>query len=1003
MSGSVSFGGLVSGLDTNQLIEDLMTVDSQPLVKLEEKQEEYNNLRDTYTSMKSDLLTLQDLADDLSSEDAFNVFSASSSDEDALNVSTSSSATEGNYTIKILSLAQAESLSGNSYESTDTDLGITGEFVVNGESVQVSATDSLKDIRNSINALNAGVTASILKVNNTDNRLIITSDSKGEDGFSIANVGESNVLGELGFTDDTKTIRSIENGDVLSSGFTSSSSTIGSLLNITSDTGGTITIRNEQIDIDLSADSLSTIRDKINDLNIQGVTASVESYEEDDETLFRLVINGTQEFEDDANVLETLGILERGTSGTYAQMETRSLTYTSAPVDDDETGTTHIADETTNLTKLGAIAGETVTISGTDTDGATVSSTITIDSSTKISDVLTAIESAFNNDVTATIEDGAIVVTSNVAGSNSLSFNIDAGNESGGTLDFGTVATTTMGRDRLVVEGTDAKIKVNNIEISRDTNEINDVIEGLTLSIKDADEDTTINISVERDRDAIKTKLEEFVDAYNAYADFVEENSQYDDETGEAGVLLGDISATTIDSKISNVLRSVVNDNGLSYNQLVQIGVESTADGRLTVDSSTLNDALSADIDSVISLFTATREASDNDISFVYHTEDTKAGTYDVQITRAAEKAEAESDAIVGSIGVSGTLEITDNFGKTVAVDYTEDMTLEDIANSINEDADTEYSRFISSDTALKNTAGNAITQTTEIASIQGATVKEGDTITISATTHSGKTYERVIDLDDGGVTVQDVLDEIEEMNNYDVVASIDSEGKIIAEDRNGGTSSLMVTIETTVDGLDFGSFEITQEGRTEASFMAEVTDDNTLVIRHDEYGSSKTLTIYGGNSLGINDSIYSGVDVAGAINGVDAVGNGQSLTASSSDKNTKGIILLVNLTPEELAAEGSDQGTITLVSGISDQMYSALKSITDSTDGFIQAKLDSIDMSLDSLEDRIDNMEDRLEQKRQQYVTEYTQMEMKLSQLQTLSQSITNSLGSADLLSSLS
>ena len=37
--GSVNFGGLYSGLDTKQLIEDLMSVESKPLQRLENKKE----------------------------------------------------------------------------------------------------------------------------------------------------------------------------------------------------------------------------------------------------------------------------------------------------------------------------------------------------------------------------------------------------------------------------------------------------------------------------------------------------------------------------------------------------------------------------------------------------------------------------------------------------------------------------------------------------------------------------------------------------------------------------------------------------------------------------------------------------------------------------------------------------------------------------------------------------------------------------------------------------
>jgi len=987
--GSVNFGGLISGLDTNQLVDDLVKVDSRPLKRLEERKTDLTKKRDTFTSMKSNLLELKTKAFELKTASSFGAFSASSSDEEALNVNASTSANEGNFSIKILSLAQAETLSGNSYEAVDTDLGYSGEIVLNGRSLRIRTTDSLQDIRNGINSLDAGVTASILKVSDTDYRLIITADTKGVEGFTISNAGASDILGTLGFTDSTKSVRETENGKVLSVNFASAGTTIGSLLDISSKASGTVKIRNKYVSIDLETDTLSTIRDKINDAGINGVTASVESVTENGTTEYRLAITGTEEFTDDGNVLETLGILARGTSGTYAEFQTSAL-FTS-------NGSSKAAADSTKLTTLGAVVGETVTISGTDVDGTAVSRTVTIDKHTKIDDILSAVEEAFNDNVTASIDGGRITIRSNVAGSNSLSVSLDAGNEYGGELDFGTVTTVTEGRDRLLVEGQDARIVVNNVEVTRNTNEINDILSGLNLTLKKADPDTVINITVERDRDTIKEKIEDFVKAFNDVIDFVNERSQYDEDKEEAGPLLGDLTARTVVSRIRDAIRSTVFDGDFAYNQLVQIGIETTTEGKLTVDSAKLKDALNDDIDSVISLFTATRETSDNDIAFVYHSEKTKPGTYDVTITRAAERAEVESDAIEGNVGTSGTITITDNYDSELTVDFTEDMTVEDIANSINEEAENTYTRMIRSSTALKQSGGSAaITQNTGIGDIDGVTVEEGDTITVTATNRDGKSYQRVITLEgDGDTTVQDILDAIESMNDYEVTASIDTSGRILVEDRTAGASEIDVTIETTVEGLDFGTFETTREGRNEVIITAEVTEDNRLKIIHENYGSSNTFTISGASALGIEDGEYQGVDIAGSINGAEGTGNGQTLTAAADDENTRGIVIRSAITPEELAEEGPSQGTITLISGIADKLYAELSLLTNPVDGFIQAKIDSLEISLDSMSSQMESLKERIELRRERYVRKFTELEQALAKLQSLQQSLSSSLSS--------
>ena len=984
--GSVNFGGMASGLDTNQIMDDLMRVEAQPLTRLQRQQSESQNTRDTFTSMKSSLLDLQAKASELKTATSFGAFSASSSLEEALVANATTSASEGNFSIEILQLAQAETLSSNSYSTINTDLGLSGEIVFNATSVSVRSTDSLMDIRNGINALNDGISASILKVSDNDNRLIITSSQQGTDGFIIGNVGADDVLGALGFVDDSSSVREVENGSVMSQTLSSANSTIGSLLDLSVEAAGTVSIRNQSLSIDLSTDSLTGIRDKINDLALSGVTAIVETISDDDITSYRLAISGTEDFTDNNSVLETLGILERGNTGTYGRFASASL------IESAKNGDT--VDSQSKLSYMGAEDGETITISGTNVDGTSVSSSITIDKSMRISDVLSEIESTFNGNVSASVSEGKIEVTSTVAGANKLSFGLSAENELGGQLDFGSMTTVEMGRDRLLSEGLDSKLVVNNIELSRRTNEINDAITGLNLSLRDAEVGTTINITVERDRETIKGKIEAFTESYNSYIDFFNANSKYDSDTKTAGPLLGDITARTVQSNLENVLRGSVSDGSMTYNQLTQIGIETSTDGKLEIDSAKLNDALNDDIDSLIELFTANRKSSDNDVIFVYHTEKTRAGSYDVSITQSAEIAETESSVIHGATATEGTLSISDNYGRELSIEYTKNMSLDDIANSINDEAETAYVEMKNSDTALLTNGGQVATQSSTIEDLAAVAITTGDTINIQATDHDGREFERIIALDEGDVTIQDILDAVEDMNDQQLIASIDSQGKIQIEDRDTGTSNIALSFSSTVANLNFGTFSSVQQGRSSVIITAEVTDDSTLKISQKEFGASKAFTVSGVSALGINDGTYAGLDIEGTINGVAGTGNGQSLTASTSDENTRGIIIRSAITAAELAVEGPSQGSITLVSGIAEALYSKLVTMTSSVDGFIQSKIDSIDLSINSLDDRMDNMNSRLAQTRERLQRRFTQLEMAMSRLQSLQATLNSSLG---------
>ncbi len=193
--------------------------------------------------------------------------------------------------------------------------------------------------------------------------------------------------------------------------------------------------------------------------------------------------------------------------------------------------------------------------------------------------------------------------------------------------------------------------------------------------------------------------------------------------------------------------------------------------------------------------------------------------------------------------------------------------------------------------------------------------------------------------------TIQDILNALGDISHHEVNATVDANGSIQIQDTAEGANKYEFSIETTVKGLDFGDFATVQEGRNPVTVEATVTGDNRLSITQLNYGSKNTFTISGAAELGIQNGVYAGVDISGKINGVEGTGSGQTLTASNSDNNTRGIVINSAITPEELADEGSSQGTITLISGIADKLYNEITSLVSPLEGFLQVKIDSLEM----------------------------------------------------------
>lgn len=71
-----------------------------------------------------------------------------------------------------------------------------------------------------------------------------------------------------------------------------------------------------------------------------------------------------------------------------------------------------------------------------------------------------------------------------------------------------------------------ALVELNNVLISRNTNSISDLIEGVELNIKDSAPGTIINLEVGNDSSSVKDAILSLIESYNAFRDFVTQNQQ---------------------------------------------------------------------------------------------------------------------------------------------------------------------------------------------------------------------------------------------------------------------------------------------------------------------------------------------------------------------------------------------------------------------------------------------------------------------------------------------
>lgn len=287
--------------------------------------------------------------------------------------------------------------------------------------------------------------------------------------------------------------------------------------------------------------------------------------------------------------------------------------------------------------------------------------TITIDAS---NNNLTSLADAINEQVTdvsaGIVFDQAnaqyrLLLTSNKTGTDNtinITNNLDAG--TGTVPDFSGPA---------VQEASNAEVALGTgpgaITAEFSSNEIEGLLEDVTLSLKSAQPGTLITIDVTSDPTVATESIEKFVTDFNSLMTFIEDQTRFVPETEQASPLLGNRSVSNIKNRLLNTVTSSV-PNGKSLNRLAQIGIDINLSGKLEIDSGKLQKALRGELESVDpndipSLFGLTADSSNAGIRFLTGGPRTNANGSSVQVnvTQAAERAQINatnalaSDALV--------------------------------------------------------------------------------------------------------------------------------------------------------------------------------------------------------------------------------------------------------------------------------------------------------------------------------------------------------------------
>ncbi len=222
-------------------------------------------------------------------------------------------------------------------------------------------------------------------------------------------------------------------------------------------------------------------------------------------------------------------------------------------------------------------------------------------------------------------------------------------------------------------------------------------------------------------------------------------------------------------------------------------------------------------------------------------------------------------------------------------------------------------------------------------------------------------------------------------------------------------------TLTLNIDGVQTGTITLAQGSYTTAAALtaeiqSKINGDSALAgvgssvtvsfdnaagalrISSDRYGSASTVEIAsaGANAaatlgLSVGSGTAAGVDVAGAINGVPAMGSGQFLTGATGNP-AEGLKL-------QITGGGTGaRGTVNYSQGYAQQLDNFATYALGAT-GPISIRTDGINKSIADIGNQVDVMNQRLADLQQRYLAEFNAMDALVGQMKATSDFLTQQL----------
>ena len=327
----------------------------------------------------------------------------------------------------------------------------------------------------------------------------------------------------------------------------------------------------------------------------------------------------------------------------------------------------------------------------------------------------------------------------------------------------------------------DAELTVNGIPVTKGSNTIDDVVDGVTFDITGDGKST---VEVAQDTKAVADRVQEFVDKFNAVQDTISQLTSYDVDEQQGSILTGDTTVRNVENQLRRSISEIVPGlENANVRSLADVGISTDWEtGKLNFNSQKFQQQLVENPDDMTALFAEQGRATDSQIEFVRSGSNTQPGDYSVNVDQMATRGSLTYD-----LSAAGTMTVEADNEFTFKVDGETDATISLEAKDYTADQLRDaLQEQLSNNSALQATGRSVQVDLDVDGNLTFTSNRYGSESNVSLTDSSGLN-ELATKIGDVGLDVQGTIDGQQ--------AKGDGQVLYLGNDANGGAAGLQVRI----------------------------------------------------------------------------------------------------------------------------------------------------------------------------------------------------------------